>query len=109
MASWAADDGSIDTSAPRRPGIVNSNIVHSVKLNGEYYQHAFAVVWWYKTDPTKGPCWQTCPDLETCDYEHCGPALFMLVQCIAQKFACCSVKVNGLDKLVVNPIPRSFH
>ena len=108
MASWAADDGSIDTSAPRRPGIVNSYIVHSVKLNGEYYQHALAVVWWYKTDPDQGYFGKPAQVWRR-EYEHCGPALFMPVQRIAQKFACCSVKVNGLDKLVVNPIPRSFH
>ena len=46
MASRSADDGSIDTCAPRRPGIVNFYIVHSVKVNGEFRQHAFAVVWW---------------------------------------------------------------
>ena len=108
MASWAANDGSIDTSAPRRPGIVNSHIVHSVKLNGEYYQHALAVVWWYKTDPDQGHFGKPA-QVWRHDHEHYGPALFMPVQRIAQKFACCSVKVNGLDKLVVNPIPRSFH
>ena len=85
MALWAADDGSIDTSAPRRPGKVNSYIVHCVKLNGEYYQHAFAVVWWYKTDPDQGHVGKPAQICRR-DYEHCGPALFMLVQHIAQKF-----------------------
>ena len=54
MASWTADDGSIDTNAPRRPGIVNFYLVHSVKINGEFFQHAFAVVWWIKTDHDQG-------------------------------------------------------
>ena len=40
--------------APRRPGIVNFYIVHSVKVNGEFRQHAFAVVWWYKIDCDQG-------------------------------------------------------
>ena len=43
IASWTAEDGSIDISAPSRPGIVNCYVVHSVKLNGELYQHVFAV------------------------------------------------------------------
>ena len=49
-ASWTAEHGSIDISALSRPGIVNCYVVHSVKVNGELYQHVFAVVWWYKTD-----------------------------------------------------------
>ncbi|RMX43860.1 hypothetical protein pdam_00025973 [Pocillopora damicornis] len=40
--------------APKRPGIVNFYIVHSVKVNGEFRQHAFAVVWWYKIDCDQG-------------------------------------------------------
>ena len=50
----AVDDGSIDTSVPKRPGIVNFYFVHNVKLNGEFCQHAFAVVWWYKADHDQG-------------------------------------------------------
>jgi len=54
MASWTADDGSIDINAPKRPGIINFYLVHSVKINGEFFQHAFAVVWWFKTDHDRG-------------------------------------------------------
>ena len=50
IASWTAEDGSIDISASSRPRIVNCYVVHSVKLNVELYQHVFAVVWWHKTD-----------------------------------------------------------
>ena len=35
VASWTAEDGSIDISAPSRPGIVNCYVVHSVKVNGK--------------------------------------------------------------------------
>ena len=45
MAFWSGDDNLIDTSVPTRPGIVNFYIVHTVKINGEFHQHAFAVVW----------------------------------------------------------------
>ena len=54
IASWSADDGSIDTSAPRGLAIINFYSVHSVKANGEFRQHAFAAVWWYKTDCDQG-------------------------------------------------------
>ena len=39
----------------------------------------------------------------------CGPALFMPEQRIWQKFACCSMKINEAEKLVITPIPRLFH
>ena len=109
MASWSADDGSIDTCAPRRPGIVNFYIVHSVKVNGEFRQYAFAVVWWYKIDCDQGHFGKPTQVWKQCDYEPCGPSLFPPVPCVAQKFACCSMKINGIDKLVISPIPRSFH
>ena len=54
MASWSGDDGLIDTSVPTRPGILNFYIVHTVKINVEFHQHAFAVVRWYKTDRDQG-------------------------------------------------------
>ena len=46
MASWTAKDGCINISAPSRPGVVICYVSHSVKLNGEFYEHALAVVWW---------------------------------------------------------------
>lgn len=108
IASWSADDGSIDTSAPRRLGIINFYSVHSVKANGEFRQHAFAAVWWYKTDCDQGHLVNQ-PRFGNGDYKPCGTSLFMPVQRIAQTFACCSVEINGVDKLVVSPIPRLFH
>ena len=106
MASWTAEDGSIDISAPCRPGVVNCYVAHSVKLNGEFYQHVFAVIWWYKTDRDQDHFGK--PTKQT--YVHCGPALFMPAKRIKNKFAsCCSVKLNGEEKLVVSPIPRLFH
>ena len=109
MASWSGDNGLIDTSVPTRPGIVNFYIVHTVKINGEFHQHAFAVVWWYKTDCDQGHFGKPSQVWKLHNYEPCGPSLFMPVQRIGQKFACCSLELNGVDKLIVNPIPRSFH
>ena len=39
-----SSDGSIDTSLARRPGIVAFYIAHGIQINGEQYQHVFAVV-----------------------------------------------------------------
>ena len=109
MASWSADDGSIDTSVPKSPGIVNFYFVHNVKLNGEFCQHAFAVVWWYKADSDQGYFGKPAQVWKPFDYKPCGPSLFMPVQRIWKKFACCSMKINDAEKLVVSPIPRLFH
>ena len=109
MASWTTDDGCIDISAPSRPGIVNSYILHSVKINGEFYQHLFAIVWWYKADYDESYFGKPAQVWKLYDYEPCGPALFMPVQRIRQKYACSSVTLNGVKKLVSSPIPRVFH
>ena len=109
MASWSGDESFIDTSVPTRPGIVNLYIVHTVKINGEFHHHSFAVVWWYKTDSDQGHFWKPSKVWKLHNYETCRPSLFMPVQRIRQKFACRSEELNGKDKLIVNPIPRSFH
>ena len=107
MASSSADDGSVDTLVPKRPGIVH--FVHIVKLNGEFCQHAFAVVWWYKADTDQGYFGKPAQVWKPFDDKPCRPALFMPVRRIWKKFACCSMKINDAEKLVISPIPRLFH
>ena len=109
LASWTTSDGSIDTSSARRPGIVTFYIAHSVKINGEHYQHVFAVVWWYQFDANQDYFGKPVQVWKLNEYTPCGPALFMPVQRIAQKYACCSVKMEEHKKLVVSPVPRLFH
>ena len=65
----------------------NSYILHSVKLNGNFHQHAFAVVWWYKTDHDQEHFGKPA-EVWRRGYEPFGASLFMPVQRIAQKFAC---------------------
>ena len=101
--SWALSDG------VACPGIVNFYFVHNVKLNGEFCQHAFAVVWRYKADSDQGYFGKPAQVWKPFDYKPCGPSLFMPVQRIWKKFACCSMKINDAEKLVVSPIPRLFH
>lgn len=89
LASWTTSDGSIDTSSARRPGIVTFYIAHSVQINGEHYQHVFAVVWWYQFDENQDYFGKPVQVWKLNEYTPCGPALFMPVQRIAQKYACC--------------------
>lgn len=109
MASWTAEDGSINISAPSRPGVVICYVSHSVKLNGEFYEHVLAVVWWYKSDCNQDHYGKPTQVWKYSDYVHCGAAMFMPVQRIKNRFACCSIKLNGEEKLVVSPIPRLFY
>ena len=109
MASWTTDNSCIDISVPSRPGIVNSYILHSAKINGEFYQCVFAIVWWYKADCDESYFGKPAQVWKLTVYEPCGPALFMPVQRIRQKYACSSVTLNGVKKLVSSPIPRVFH
>ena len=109
MASWAASDRLNDISTVRRPGIVTFYIVHSVKINEKFVQHVFAVVWWNKGDKDQDFFGKPVQVWKFDEYEPCGPALFMPVQRIAQKYACCSVTLHGHTKLVTSPLPRLFH
>ena len=59
-----------------------------------FCQHAFAVVWWYKAESDQGYFGKPAQVWKTFDYKPCGPALFMSVQRIWQKFACCSMTVR---------------
>jgi len=93
----------------RRSGIVTFYIVHSVKINGQFNQHVFAVVWWYKFDEDQEYFGKPVQVWKLDEYEPCGPALFMPVQRIAQRYASCSVTINGRKKLIVSPVPRLFH
>ena len=43
------------------------------------------------------------------NYVHFGPAMFMPVQRIKNRFACCSIKFNGEEKLVVSLIAKLFY
>ena len=109
MASWVGEDGRIDSSAEKRPGKVNFYVLHSVKIKDECRQHVLACIWWYKADCDKDVYGNPVQVWQANEYENCGPSTFMPVQRIAQTFAASSVKQRGKEKLIVNPIPRTFH
>ena len=85
------------------------NFMHSVKINDQCHQHAFAVVWWYEADQDIDYYGKPVLVWKNNRYAPYGPALFVPVQRIAQKFACSLNELSGEKKLVVSPIPRSFH
>ena len=84
-------------------------IAHSVKINGRFNQHLFAVVWWYKFDEDQEYFGKPVQVWKRDEYEPCGPALFMPVQRIGQSYASCPVTLNGHRKLIVSPVARLFH
>lgn len=109
MASWADDNGAINSSSVMRPGQVQLYMLHSVTIHGTTRQFALACVCWYKTDEESELFGKPMTVWREKDYVSPGPATFMPVQRINSTFAACSIKRNGLDKLVVGPIPRLFN
>ena len=100
-----SSDGSIDTSSARRSGIVAFYIAHSiiVQINGEQYQHVFAVVQWYQFDENQDYFGKPVQLWKINNYASCGPALFMPVQKIAQKLRVNPpLKLQGLASLCYN-------
>ena len=88
---------------PADPGIINSCILHGVKINGEYCEHVFAIVWWYKADRDESYFCKPAQVWEFYYYEPCSPALVMPVERVSQKYACSLVSLNGVKKLVSSP------
>ena len=109
IASWSTSDGTVDTSGATRPGIVSFYLVQCVKISGEFNQHVFSVVWWHKFDEDQENFGKPIQVWKLDDYDPCGPALFMPVQRIAQRYASCSVTMNGCKQLIVSPVPRLFY
>ena len=63
--------------------------LHSIQINGEQYQHVFAVIQWYQFDENQDYFGKPVQVWKINNYASCGPALFMPVQKIAQKLRVC--------------------
>ena len=74
----------------------------------QYKKHVFACIDWYKEDTQKElyPCpvevWRVT------SFTQAGPAAFMPIQRCFCKFAAANDKMNGVEKLIVSPIQRTF-
>ena len=108
MASWADDDGSIKPSISKRPGQVNFYILHSLTVDGVTRQFVLACVYWHKRDDETDFYGKPTEVWRLKEFDTPGPATFMPVQRIANTFAAVTNRRNGVEKLVISPIPRIF-
>jgi len=107
LARWCKLGGKIDRSGLElRPGIIRYFVKQNFKVRGEYISCVFAAVHWFQEHPARkllGPPVEVwCKDL----FEMDGPANFIPVQRIHQKFVPASDKVQGEQLLVVCPLPQ---
>ena len=109
MASWADNNGHINPSAAVRPGFVKFFFVNTVKFEGDQYKkHVFACIDWYKEDSQKELYRHPVEVWKLKSFNQAGPATFMPVQRLHCKFADAHLKINGVEKLIVCPIQRTF-
>ena len=108
MASWAGNNGKIDPSAAIRPGFVKFLFVNCIKIEEDYKKHVFACIQWYREDSQKELYRRPVEVWRLKSFNQAGPANFMPVRRCYCKFASSSVKMDGIDKLIVSPIQRTF-
>lgn len=53
LASWHDADGSVSSTSPLSPGIVDYYISHKLHVNGMQREHYFAFVRWFKKHTRK--------------------------------------------------------
>lgn len=108
MASWAKNDGKIDPSEAIRPGFVKFFFVNCIKIGEEYKKHVFACIEWCSEDTQRALYRRPVEIWRQRTFNRAGPATSMPVQRCYCKFASSSVKMNGVEKLIVSPIQRTF-
>ena len=104
MASWAhhSNDGTIDFDGSVRPGKVKYYFTNSLKVADDFVPHLFAAVQWFCEYPDRPDFLPPLSVWLDNKYVQPGPAAFIPVQRIGQKFACARRMGN---RLVVAPIP----
>ena len=108
MASWARNDGKIDPAEVVRPGFVKFFFVNCIKIGEEYKKLVFACIEWCREDTQRALYRRPVEIWRQRTFNQAGPATFMPVQRCYCKFASSSIKVNGVEKLIVSPIQRTF-
>ncbi|XP_031557633.1 uncharacterized protein LOC116294219 [Actinia tenebrosa] len=109
IASWANDDGTINTSSLARPGQVKFYILHSLTIDGNTRQFALACISWYKKDEEAKIYGKPTQVWRCKEIDPPGPAVFMPAQRIFSTFASCTINRNGIEKLEVSAVPRLFN
>lgn len=109
MASWANQEGKVDPSAEIRPGFVKFFVVNTIRFEyNQYKKHVFACIDWYKEDTQKELYRRPVEVWRLKSFTQAGPAAFMPIQRCFCKFAAANEKMNGVEKLIVSPIQRTF-
>ena len=108
MASWTRNDGKIDPSEAIRPGFIKFFFVNCIKIGEEYKKHVFACIEWCSEDTQRALYRRPVEIWRQRTFNRAGPATFMPVQRCYCKFASSYVKMNGVEKLIVSPIQRTF-
>ena len=107
LASWAAEDGKINTDKfTLLAGQVKYFFNHSLKVGDVYQNNVFASVKWYKSDEN---CHHYGNPIRVWKQEFlpAGPSAFLPVQRIHTRFASANVaQDNGTFKLVSSPLNR---
>ncbi|XP_020908438.2 uncharacterized protein LOC110246438 [Exaiptasia diaphana] len=109
LARWCKLGGRIDASGVHlRPGVIRYFLKQNVKVAGEYISCIFAVVHWFKEHPAKNeigpPIEIWCRDI----FEIDGPANYIPVQRIHQKFVPAIETFKREKVLVVCPLPKKI-
>ena len=108
LASWHAADGSVSSTSPLSPGIVDYYISHKLHVNGMQREHYFAFVRWFKKH-TRKQClgtFNTLPVYHASKFEQFGSSCFLPVHRIHSLFTGATLSIDSVNLLAVCAIPR---
>ena len=106
MASWCGDNG-IATNSELRPGRVQYFFSHSVKIDGVYVSHCFALAEWFKKFQVETGYRRRLSVCLQKKLETPGSASFIPVQRIHSRCTSATDSYNGQDILIVSPENKS--
>ena len=106
MASWAGEDGVINSTATVRPGQIRFYIQHNIKNGDDYYPHVFACMQWHTEDIQKELYRRPVEIWKLKEFVNPGAASFLPVQRFFCKFV--AVEKTHTGKLIITPILQTF-
>ena len=106
LASWCGDDG-VAKNSELRPGRVQYFFSHSVKLDGVYVRHCFALVEWFKKFQLETGYKRPLTVWWRKKFVNPGSASFIPIQRIHSRCASASDSYSGQEILVISPENKS--
>ena len=85
-----------------------SYFVNCIKIEEKYEKHVFACIEWYKEDTQRELYRHPVEIWSLKTFNQPEPANFIPVQRFYSKFASASVKMAGVENLIVSPIQRTI-